>query len=334
MLVLPTVALAQPEPTFDTRFQFISQAAVEDAVAGLSGDELKLEVATLEVRYTHPLQLSPSRVLLNRFNFRTENVEAETDTLLALFESQTPGGQRQLVFRSESFVRLGYDAVLEQRLSPAWRLTGSAGAQLSVNDAAAAGPGDLAYRGGAQLDYTTGSGWILGLGAVYSEITGQGGLYPLVHVEKGSEASAGWRLLIQTPRAAAWYRPGAAAVEYGLIAEIDGVEYRLLDRSARLYDRQGRVVDESTEVSVAYSVVTLGGAVRLVEIDGVAAFLQVGMALARRYDFRSLHEGVALVVPAGAARGAGEELDFDLARAAFVQGNIQYRFGAPSRGSR
>ena len=112
------------------------------------------------------------------------------------------------------------------------------------------------------------------------------------------------------------------------MAELDGSEYHLLDRKATLYDRQGRVVDESTDVTLAYSTLMVGPVIRLAEARGVSAFLQVGMALRRRYDFRSLDQGKTLVVPPTAAIGAGEKLDFDfeLERATFAQGNLQYAF--------
>ena len=112
------------------------------------------------------------------------------------------------------------------------------------------------------------------------------------------------------------------------MAELDGSEYHLLDRKATLYDRQGRVVDESTDVTLAYSTLMVGPVIRLAEARGVSAFLQVGMALRRRYDFRSLDQGKTLVVPPTAAIGAGEKLDFELERGTFVQGNLQYAFGA------
>ena len=76
----------------------------------------------------------------NRFTFRKENVEAETDTPLTLFEPviQT-AGQRELAMRSENFLRLGNDAELVQRLSPHWSATMMGGTMLSVNDEQEAG---------------------------------------------------------------------------------------------------------------------------------------------------------------------------------------------------
>ena len=196
-----------------------------------------------------------------------------------------------------------------------------------MNDEKEAGFGDLALRGGAQIDYTTGSGWVVGAGVLYSQLTGVSALFPILHLESPA-ARGGWRLSVLTPRASLWYRPHNTAVDFGFMAELDGSEYHLLDRKATLYDRQGRVVDESTDVTLAYSTLMVGPVIRLAEARGVSAFLQAGMALRRRYDFRSLDQGKTLVMPPTAATGAGEKLDFELERATFTQGNLQYAFGA------
>ena len=124
-LALSAPADAQLEARSDMRFHFIiARAAVEDALTGLSAESLQLEVSVLDLEYTQPLRLGPSRQLHNRFTFRKENVEAETDTPLTLFEPEIQtAGQRELAMRSENFLRLGYDAELVQRLSPHWSAT-------------------------------------------------------------------------------------------------------------------------------------------------------------------------------------------------------------------
>ena len=209
-LSLSAPADAQLEARSDMRFHFIARASVEGALTGLT-ESLQLEVSVLDLEYTQPLRLGPSRQLHNRFTFRKENVEAETDTPLTLFEPviQT-AGQRELAMRSENFLRLGYDAELVQRLSPHWSATMMGGTMLSVNDEQEAGFGDLALRGGAQIDYTTGSGWVVGAGVLYSQLTGVSALFPILHLES-PVARGGWRLSVLTPRAL-WYRPHNTAV--------------------------------------------------------------------------------------------------------------------------
>ena len=338
LLAVSTVVHAQPAPRFDMRFHFISQAEIEDMVSGLEEAEgLKLEVASLDLLYTYPLVLGwtgsdsqqlPTRQLLNRFTFRKENIEVDEDTPITSFQpAMRAAGARELAFKTENFIRLGYEAVYLQRLSSRWQFTGIGGTQLSVNDLDGAGLGDLAFRAGVLLDYSTRSGWTLGLGALYAQLTGENAIVPLVHLEKANRGQT-WKLELRVPRVSLWYHPRNSAVEYGLLGELDGSEYRLLDRKATLYDRRGQIVEEDADVSLAYSVFTLGPAAKLTEAQGISAFLQLGMAASRRYDFRAPDENETLAIPADAPLGAGEKLDFKLKRAAFVQGNLQYRFDA------
>ena len=327
-LGMTTPADAQLEARYDMRFHFIAQAAVKDAISGLSTESLKLEVATLDMAYTHPTTaLGPRWALVNRLTLRKENVEAEEDIPLTFFEAVKTSRQRELAFGSENFLRLGYDAVLSRRLSSSWTLKGMGGTVLSVDEVADATPGDVWFRGGAQLDHTTRSGWTMGLGLLYSQLTGHSAFLPVVNLQSPA-SSAGWRLQVLTPNASLWYRFRNTAVEWGVMAEIDGTEYRLLDRRAVLYDSQGEIIDPKTDVSLAYSVVTVGPAVRLVEAQSVSAFFQLGMTMRRHYRFRSLDQSQTLVLPPGATIGAGEKLDFELERSTFVQGNLQYRLGA------
>lgn len=331
----PAVAATKLQPRFEMNFHFIAQAEVEENPAGMEGDPaLKLEVATLDLVVSHPLVLSwkkqrgqrvPARILTSNFTFRKENIEAETEQDIAAFGLEDAASKR-VVFSTENFIRVGWKGVYVERFAVGWSLSGIGGGLLSVNDLDRAGPGELALQAGLMLDHSTASGWTLGLGALYNQLTGENAFLPLMHLEKASRSGT-LRLALQVPRVALWYRPGQAAVEYGLMGELDGSQYRLLDLEATLYDRQGRVAGEKTDVSLAYSLFKFGPALKLAEVDGLAAFLQLGYAAARRYEFRATDENKTLVLPPDAPVGAGEELDFGVRSSLFVRGHLQYHFG-------
>jgi hypothetical protein len=321
-------------PAFEMNFHFISQAAVDNNPAAIAEPALKLEVATLDLGITYPRvlgwkrykgQRQPARILHNRFIFRKENIEAESrQDLGTLGLSDVPG--RPLSFQTENFFRLGWQGVYVERFTHAWSLNGIGGFLLSANEIDRAGLGDLAWQAGLLLDHQTASGWTVGLGLMYNQLTGEDSFLPLVHLKKSTRSGA-LRLALRVPRAEVWYRPGSGGVEYGFIAQLDGSQYRLPQLQAVLFDRQGRVLDAKTDVSLAYSVFSFGPALKLAEVDGLAAFVQLGYATARRYEFRSPDSDRTLVLPPDALVGAGEKLVFDLGASLFVRANLHYRFG-------
>jgi hypothetical protein len=322
-------SVVRAQPQVDVRFHFIAQAEMKSVVTGLSTDAPKLEVASLDVVYSHPVQIGGTTWWLNHLTFRRENVEVGETVPITFPESVPSASSRKLMLQSENYLRLGYDTRLSHGLG-SWTIAAAAGVQLSASDTDA-GLGNVVPRGAILVDYHTPSGWTIGVGTAYTHVLGYAALIPTLHLESGTgsdvSASGGWRLMIHTPQAAIWYGLRGTAVSYGAMAELDGAEYHLLDRRATLYDRRGNILDPNTDVSLGYSTATAGPAARLDEYRGVSGLLQIGWAMRRQYRFRSIDQSQSLHLPPAASAGAGEPLHFDLADTLFIRAHLTYRFG-------
>ena len=164
------------------------------------------------------------------------------------------------------------------------------------------------------------SGWKIGLGAFYSQLTGKDRILPLVQAilvtEKltvnlfGATFSFLYRL-----------HPVLSA---GVFARLDGDEYHLLKTRGDLYDADGLLVKEGVDVVTSYSLFTAGPSVQAV-VSNFSLRLEGGLSAFRVFQIKAPREGETLRFgPDAPETLQGRKMDFDLKNKPYVKVVLKY----------
>ncbi len=317
---LLSAATVYGQPGFEIygAFEYTPSANLKETIEGTTATdsaEFKFKSIEAGISYTSILstkevegQTFPTRIMINRFSFNRRQFEQD----FSLEEE----------LESEAYIDLGYNLIFIQNFSQKWGILAIIGTSLAVDELADAQGKDLAYMGGFLFDRRFGSGWTIGLGPLYAQVTGQGQFLPFVHLAWGNQAGT-MEFEFVGNELECWYHP-AKMLSIGLVGKLDGAEYMLTGTKATLYKQQVAIDqtmvraedgNENVDAALSYSALVCGPALKIRPIPKIELLIEGGITLARRYEFRAPEENETLRFPPGDDQTLGKKMDFDLENA-------------------
>lgn len=212
-------------------------------------------------------------------------------------------------------------------LSSSWGWSVMGGAKLPVSVVDKAQPRDLTYQAGGMLRYSTWANGTIGLGALYSQHTGEPFVLPLLHADlhwfsgKLRVEAAPWAPI--EPRASVMYRP-TPIWSVGVGAILTGDLYALTDAGVDLVAEDGSVIEENVNAGLAMAELMVGPEFRV--HSGTLELVFVGgMALYRRFDFRAIDQDETLRIPTDdGTRWVPAEFDLESAGTLLIRGSALF----------
>jgi len=256
-------------------------------------------------------QKTPGRFLLNKIRYQLRQVKREN----------VPGITTPFLVHTETLHNLGYQATWTEPFSPKWTLLVLGGVYMSVDETKGVGMSDLDLQMGLLLRRRLSSGWEMGLGGFFTQVTGKDRILPLVQVMLFNEVVA---VHLLGPTFSFFYKV-TPAFSVGIYVELEGEKYRLVNTQADLYDEQGSLVKQNVDVGLSYSVLTAGPSVQATR-SNFALRLEGGLSTARVFEFKATGERETLRFGGGSVPASirGERMDFDLKNSLYIKAVFKY----------
>jgi hypothetical protein len=300
------------------RHEFLPSSNVDgDRAGALLRDPLDFAVNRTEVMAQLPTILSgrvraggtmPDLVWTNRLTYEFLRIEGDADGVDAPF------------LDDEDFHSLDFKTALIKFFSERWMVTMGTGINFAVDTFDGVEFSDASYAGGLIFQRAFVSGWVLGFGGIYSQLTGQSKALPFLYAEYNAER---YRFKLALPRSHFWYELNPT-VSLGALGELDGDKFRLVKRTADLYDPVGNLLKEDVDVNLSYSRITLGPAVN-VKMGVIQLRFESGYAFNRTFEFRASEEDETLRFPPGApAVVAGRTIDYGLENGLYARVRLKF----------
>ena len=268
-------------------------------------------VAQLPTILSHRLRAVgtlPDLVWTNRIAYELIKPDADVSGTDALFAD------------AQEFHNLDFRMTLTKFVSDTWMVTGAGAINFAVDTFDGAKFSDASFMAGVILQRAFASGWALGFGGIYSQLTGQSTILPYLYAAFDGKR---YRAKIALPSSFVWYDANTR-IALGVLGEIDGDDYRLVGRTADLYGSAGNIVQQNVDVNLSYSKITLGPAVN-VTFGMFQLRFESGWAFNRTFEFRASEEDETLRFPPTApSELSGREIDYGLEDSFYAKVRLRF----------